>query len=188
MQNATPANKACIIGTMQEVLDFWFGSLQPSEWFAKSDALDARISTLFATTHAEVVAGENAHWRDHPEGRLAEIIVLDQFSRNMFRGQARAFAADAMALALAQEAIRCGADQRLSDVQRGFLYLPFMHSESRLIHEQAMVLFRGLSGYEYEIQHKAIIDRFGRYPHRNAALSRQSTAEERQWMETNPGF
>jgi uncharacterized protein (DUF924 family) len=142
----------------------------------------------FESTYRRVVAGETAHWRDSPEGRLAEIIVLDQFPRNMFRGRRVAFAADPMALALSQEAIRAGADRKLDDIRRGFLYMPFMHSESRVIHEQAMVLFKNLPNLDYEILHKAIIDRFGRYPHRNAALSRTSTTEELEWMASNPGF
>ena len=173
---------------MQEILEFWFHSLQPADWFARSDSLDELIKTRFEATHRKVVAGEAAHWRDTPEGRLAEIIVLDQFSRNMFRGHGQAFAADPMALALSQEAIRCGADRKLDDQRRPFLYMPFMHSESRVIHEQAVALFTGLASLEYEIRHKAIIDRFGRYPHRNAALSRVSTPEEVEWMARNPGF
>lgn len=173
---------------MNDILDFWFQDLRPEDWYARSDALDARIRAKFAVTYDRVLAGETAHWRDTPEGRLAEIIVLDQFSRNMFRDQARAFAADPMALALAQEAIRCGADRRLDVTRRAFLYMPFMHSESRRMHEQAMALFKDLPNLEYEIRHKAIIDRFGRYPHRNAALSRESTAEELEWMASNPGF
>lgn len=173
---------------MHDILNFWFRELQPSDWYAKSSALDARIKARFEATHGQVVAGETAHWRETPEGRLAEIIVLDQFSRNMFRDQARAFTADPVALVLSQEAIRSGADRRLDDTRRAFLYMPFMHSESRLIHEQAMVLFKDLPSLDYEIRHKAIIDRFGRYPHRNAALSRASTAEELEWMANNPGF
>jgi uncharacterized protein (DUF924 family) len=173
---------------MQDVLDFWFDTLQPADWYAGSPALDARITALFAPTYRQVVAGETAHWRDSPEGRLAEVLVLDQFSRNMFRGTAQAFAADPLALALSQEAIRGGADRALDDTQRAFLYLPFMHSESRRIHEQALLLFRDLPNLDYEMQHKAIIDRFGRYPHRNAALGRASTAEELEWMTTHPGF
>jgi uncharacterized protein (DUF924 family) len=173
---------------MDKVLDFWFNVLQPADWFASSRALDTRIRAQFASTHSQVMAGENAHWRETAEGRLAEIIVLDQFSRNMFRDTAQAFAADPMALALSQEAIRSGADRRLDNSRRAFLYMPFMHSESRSIHEQAIVLFKDLPNLEYEILHKAIIDRFGRYPHRNVALSRVSTAEELEWMASNPGF
>jgi uncharacterized protein (DUF924 family) len=173
---------------MHDVLTFWLHTLQPSDWYARSDALDGQIRARFESTHRQVVAGETAHWRDAPQGRLAEIIVLDQFSRNMFRGQREAFATDPMALALSQEAIRAGADHALDDTQRAFLYMPFMHSESRVIHEQALVLFKDLPNLDYEILHKAIIDRFGRYPHRNAALSRASTAEEVAWMASNPGF
>lgn len=173
---------------MQDVLDFWFRELQPSDWYARSVELDARIRTRFETIHQQVAAGETSEWRDTPGGRLAEIIVLDQFSRNMFRDQSQAFATDPMALALSQEAIRSGADRELDDTRRAFLYMPFMHSESRRIHERALVLFRDLPNLDYELRHKAIIDRFGRYPHRNAALGRTSTAEEIEWMARNPGF
>jgi uncharacterized protein (DUF924 family) len=173
---------------MHDTLDFWFCELQPSDWFTSSSALDARIKARFAAIHGAIVAGETAHWRETPEGRLAEIIVLDQFSRNMYRDRAEAFAADPIALVLSQEAVRSGADRKLDDTRRAFFYMPFMHSESRRIHEQAMLLFKDLPNLEHEIRHKAIIDRFGRYPHRNAALSRVSTAEELEWMASNPGF
>lgn len=111
--------------------------------------------------------------------------MLDQFSRNLFRGTPRSFSCDGMALILAQEAIRSGECERLTPVQRGFLYLPFMHSESPLIHQQALALYRELNNPEqldYELRHKAIIDRFGRYPHRNAILGRRSTAEEEEFL------
>jgi len=173
---------------MNEVLEFWFNTLERSDWFRKSDELDARIKTLFEKTHHQIMAGETAHWRDVPEGRLAEIIVLDQFSRNMFRGLPESFSADHLALALAQEAIRNEADRGLDDTKRTFLYMPFMHSESRLIHEHAMTLFADLPALDYEIKHKKIIDQFGRYPHRNAVLGRQSTEEETVWLQTNKGF
>ncbi|MEO6079835.1 MAG: DUF924 family protein [Steroidobacteraceae bacterium] len=173
---------------MQDVLEYWFHTLQPADWYAKSNAIDAQIQGRFRVVHQQVFAGEAAHWRDTPDGRLAEIIVLDQFSRNMFRGNPQAFAADPMALALSQEAIRSGAARELDEGQRAFLYMPFMHSESRRIHEQALVLFKDLPNLEFEIKHKAIIDRFGRYPHRNVVLSRSSTAEEREWMKNNPDF
>jgi len=119
------------------------------------------------------------------EGRLAEIIVLDQFSRNIYRGTARAFAQDSLALALAQEAISQDLDKQLSPEQRSFLYMPFMHSESKLIHEFALKLFQRLgnqANLEYEIKHKIIIDRFGRYPHRNQILGRESTEEELSFL------
>ncbi len=124
---------------------------------------------------------ELSAWRDTPHGRLAEIIVLDQFSRNIHRDTPLAFAADPLALALAQEAVRVDAQRDLPLQQKSFLYMPFMHSESPLIHEQAVVLFGepGLeNSLEFELRHKAIIDRFGRYPHRNAVMGRASTPEE----------
>lgn len=173
---------------MQDVLDFWFRTLKPSERFKKSDKLDARIKAQFESTYHQVVAGETSHWRDSAEGRLAEIVVLDQFARNMFRNTPLAFAADPMALTLAQEAHRCDAHLELDETQRTFLYMPFMHSESPKIHEQAMALFRDLPNLDFEIKHKAIIDRFGRYPHRNKSLGRESTAEEIEWMANNRGF
>jgi uncharacterized protein (DUF924 family) len=124
-------------------------------------------------------------WRATPEGRLAEIIVLDQFSRNLFRDSPLAFASDDMALVLAQEAVRTGADQALPQQQRLFLYMPYMHSESRRIHAIALSLFESLGlaeNLQYERAHKAIIDRFGRFPHRNAVLGRESTAEELEFL------
>jgi uncharacterized protein (DUF924 family) len=170
----------------QSVLDFWFSELGSDKWFAKSDALDAQIGASFLATHRAAAAGELASWRGDALGRLAEIIVLDQFSRNLFRDDARAFAADPMALALAQEAIAQGFDQQLSVVQRAFLYMPFMHSESLLIHEQAVQLFsvEGLeNNLNFEHKHKAIIDRFGRYPHRNEVLGRVSTEAELAFLQ-----
>lgn len=173
---------------MEEVLNFWFGTLQPSDWFRGSDELDARIKEKFEATYYQVVAGDTEHWRDAPEGSLAEVIVLDQFSRNMFRGTAASFVADPLALALAQEAVRRGDDQNLEVSKRVFLYMPYMHSESAKVHEKALELFSDTPNLEYEIKHKAIIDRFGRYPHRNAVLGRVSTAEEIEWMKENKGF
>jgi uncharacterized protein (DUF924 family) len=133
--------------------------------------------------------GELAAWRGTPDGRLAEVIVLDQFSRNLFRDDARAFAADGMALVLAQEAIRAGADRDMPAPRRAFFYMPFMHSESRAIHVQAERLFSqpGLeNNYAFELKHKAIVDRFGRYPHRNRVLGRASTPDELAFLE-QPG-
>jgi uncharacterized protein (DUF924 family) len=165
----------------QAVLDFWFDELGPKVWFAKSDETDELIKNRFELTHKAAVACELVGWRVDVGGRLAEIIVLDQFSRNLFRDDARAFAADPMALALAQEAIRLGLDVDLAIQQRAFLYMPFMHSESALIHGQAVELFStpGLEfNLEFELKHKLIIDRFGRYPHRNTVLGRMSSEAE----------
>ena len=172
-----------------DVLDFWFETLEPSDWYRRSDALDARIVERFEPTYRRAAVCELESWRDTAEGRLAEIIVLDQFSRNMFRDSGEAFAADPLALALSQEAVRAGADRALDEARRAFLYMPYMHSESARVHERALVLFADLpENLEFEKKHKAIIDRFGRYPHRNAALGRESTSEEVRWLETNEGF
>ena len=142
---------------------------------------DQLIVERFGNIHRQATLAELFEWRAEPAGRLAEVIVLDQFSRNMYRGDRRAFASDGMALALAQEAIAAAADLALPEEQRVFLYMPFMHSESKRIHEVAEGLFRERapkSNYDFELRHKAIIDRFGRYPHRNLALERESTPEE----------
>jgi len=175
--------------TYQNVLKFWFEEIEPVSWWRKDDAFDALLVERFSETHARAGRCELYGWRKEPEGRLAEIIVLDQFSRNMFRDSARAFASDPMSLTLSQEAIACGADQALTPVQRSFLYMPFMHSESLKIHEVAVELFRrnGIeSNLDFEFKHKKIIEKFGRYPHRNKVLGRQSTTEEIEFL-TRPG-
>lgn len=173
----------------QAVLDFWFEELTPAQWFKKDPELDGTIFQRFGELHARAAQCECYAWRSSAHGRLAEIIVLDQFSRNIYRHDARAFATDALALALAQEAVAAGADAALTSKQRAFLYMPYMHSESTVIHELAMQLFDqpGLEeNFNYEVSHKAIIDRFGRYPHRNALLGRTSSDEELAFLK-QPG-
>ncbi|MEK2647040.1 DUF924 family protein [Bdellovibrio sp. BCCA] len=173
----------------QPVLDFWFEEIDPSFWFMKDDLFDQQIRTRFSKTYDYVVAGNSAGWRQTPEGRLSEVIVLDQFARNMFRDTPKAFAADPLALHLAQEAVRVGDDQKISLEQRSFIYMPYMHSEDPEVHKKAVELFsqKGLeNGLKYEILHKNIIDRFGRYPHRNRVLGRTSTPEEIEFLKT-PG-
>ena len=172
-----------------DVLSFWFTELTPAQWWKVDPELDVLISNRFAALHAAALAAELQDWRSSAEGRLAEIIVLDQLSRNIHRGTALAFAADGMALVLAQELIAQGLDLQLAIAQRGFAYLPYMHSESKAIHAKAEQLFMapGLEGnLKAELKHKLIIDRFGRYPHRNALLGRASTPEELQFL-TEPG-
>lgn len=172
-----------------EILNFWFVESSPRMWWKADSAYDAAIAERFGAVHSAAVLGELYEWRASPGGRLAEIIVLDQFSRNLFRGTAKAFANDPMALALAQEAVAGFQDQGLPSQQRAFLYMPFMHSESRIIHAHAEQLFAALGlddSYQFELRHKAIIDRFGRYPHRNVALGRESTLEELAFLE-QPG-
>ncbi len=173
----------------QDILRFWFEEIPPSQWWAKDDAFDQAMRARFAEVHAQATRCELFEWRTEARGRLAEVIVLDQFSRNLFRGSPLAFASDPLALALAQEAIAAGADAALSPIERSFLYLPFMHSESLAIHAIAIELYRknGIAGnLDFEIKHKNIIERFGRYPHRNAILGRPSTDEEIEFLK-QPG-
>lgn len=169
----------------QDILDFWFSPETQPNWFAKSDQFDQSLKEKFGDILEQASRAELWSWRKNADGRLAEIIVLDQFSRNIFRDTPRAFAQDSLALALAQEAISQDLDKQLSPEQRSFLYMPFMHSESKLIHEFALKLFQRLGNPEnlkYEIKHKIIIDRFGRYPHRNQILGRESTEEELSFL------
>jgi uncharacterized protein (DUF924 family) len=176
----------------QDVLDFWFNDIEPKQWFQKDIDFDNKIITRFGKLHRQAVQGELSSWRHCAKSALAEIIVLDQFSRNIYRDQPESFAADPMALVLAQEAIQKGFDQELSLSERSFLYMPYMHSESAVIHEEAVKLFRDLgivNNLDFELKHKKIVDRFGRYPHRNAILGRQSSAEELEFLaEPNSSF
>jgi len=173
----------------QEILKFWFEEIEPAQWWKKDENLDRMITERFSEIHQRVARCELFEWRMMARGRLAEIIVLDQFSRNMFRGSPLSFAYDPLALALAQEAIAAGADKSLNQAERSFLYMPFMHSESLKIHEIAVELFRqngNPNNLDFEFRHKAIIERFGRYPHRNAILGRVSTEEEIEFLK-QPG-
>ncbi|MGB5104880.1 MAG: DUF924 family protein [Steroidobacteraceae bacterium] len=178
-----------VLASPDDVLRFWFEELGSADWWKKSPVLDCRIAVRFSATLAAAARCELYAWRATPRGRLAEVIVLDQFSRNIHRDTAGAFANDALALALAQEAVALGCDRELPVERRTFLYLPYMHSESALIHELALRLFDtpGLEyNLEFERRHKVIIDRFGRYPHRNAVLGRSSTPEELAFLQ-QPG-
>ena len=169
----------------QEVLNFWFKEIEPANWWVKDSAFDNTITEKFLSIHNAAKHCELASWRETAHGRLAEIIVLDQFSRNMYRDTPQAFACDGIALVLAQEAIAVGADKALNPVEKSFLYMPFMHSESLVIHEKALALYQanGIdSNVDFEIKHKEIIERFGRYPHRNSILNRHSTAEEIEFL------
>jgi uncharacterized protein (DUF924 family) len=176
----------------QAILNFWFNELSPKQHFAKDDALDALIADRFGTLVESAASCELFAWRSTPEGRLAEIIVLDQFSRNIFRDSPRAFAQDPLALALAQELVARGDDMRLPIEQRKFAYMPYMHSESLAVHQEALRLFAqpGLeNNLDFERRHLAIIERFGRYPHRNAIHGRESTGEELAFLrEPGSGF
>jgi len=177
--------------TPSDILQFWFKECTPKQWFSKDENFDAKLRERFLDVHGKIVRSETKDWRVTPQGRLAEIIVLDQFSRNMFRNFPEAFAGDSLALSLAREAVKAGDDKKLTPNERQFLYMPYMHSESKEAHEEALGLFESLGGEEalkYERDHKEIIDRFGRYPHRNAILGRVSTPEEIEFMKTHTGF
>jgi uncharacterized protein (DUF924 family) len=168
-----------------DVLNFWFVEHGQKDWFGGGPEFDRKLADRFAETHAAVARGEAWTWRATPEGRLAEIIVLDQFSRQIHRGSPLAFASDDMALALAQEAVAGGHDMGLEPARRRFLYMPYMHSESLLVHEEAMRLFTELGEVEtlkFEALHAAVLRRFGRYPRRNAVLGRKSTPEELDYI------
>ncbi|GLS24925.1 DUF924 family protein [Marinibactrum halimedae] len=171
------------------VLQFWFQELEPASWWKKDDQLDALIQQKFKSLHQQAIRNELFEWRSTAKGALAEVIVIDQFSRNIYRGKPESFAYDALALALSQQAIHQGFDQELPNVERSFLYLPFMHSESAIIHKEAVKLYTALGNpqnLEFELKHKAIIDQFGRYPHRNTLLGRTSTEAEIEFLQ-QPG-
>ncbi len=175
----------------RDILSFWFEEAGPKRWFKRSSAFDALCRERYLPTLEAAAAGKCWPWRDTPEGRCAEIIVLDQFSRNLFRDSARAFAQDGMALVLAQEAVASGDHLRMTADQRYFTYMPYMHSESLAVHDEALRLFKDLGQAEplrYEKAHRAVIEKFGRYPGRNAALERNNTPDEDRYLADNRGF
>ena len=175
--------------TSTDIIHFWFTELTPKQHYAKDAALDEAIRSRFGATLEAAARCELFAWRATPEGRLAEVLVLDQFSRNVYRDAPRAFAQDALALALAQELVASGQDRSLPLAQRSFVYMPYMHSESALVHTQAVALLSQpgmVDTLRFELRHKDIIDRFDRYPHRNALLGRTSTAEELAFLK-EPG-
>ncbi|MGI9304852.1 MAG: DUF924 family protein [Gammaproteobacteria bacterium] len=188
---------------IDRVLDFWFGELRDGStvedrsklWFGSDVETDELIKKEFGSLHASAVKGELDGWRETPGGRLALIILFDQFSRNIFRGTAEAFACDPAALQLCLEGLETGADKQLAPVERDFFYLPLEHSET-LAHQDSCVqryteLMESLPAGQcervkeslgYAVQHRDIIERFGRFPHRNRALNRDSTAEELAYL------
>lgn len=173
----------------QTVLDFWFDETNQPFWFAKNNSFDETVRTRFYGLWQQAAQSELYGWRKTLQGRLAEIIVLDQFSRNLFRNSPQAFAQDNMAVALAQEAVCQNGFADMQPVERHFMLMPLMHSESRVIHRQAETLFARHTppeALDFELKHKAIIDRFGRYPHRNQVLGRESTADELEFLK-QPG-
>ena len=188
----------------QAVLDFWFlapgseGYGAPRDvWFHKNAAFDASIRERFGALIEQAMAGALRHWDSSAEGTLARIILLDQFTRNAYRGTAGAFAGDAMALAAAQELLARGADQALLPVQRWFAYMPFQHAEDAAMQEKSVALFGALNqqdasfagALDYALRHRSVIARFGRFPHRNKILGRASTAQETDYLgQSGSGF
>ena len=180
----------------REILDFWFGPPPHSpraEWFRKDAAFDATIVARFGEAIEAAIAGAHREWRADAHGALARILLLDQFTRNAFRGTARAFAGDCEALATAIDLVDRGLDRTLDRYERSFVYLPFEHSEDRAMQDRSIALFTALARdtgdratLEWAEKHAAIIRRFGRYPHRNAALGRASTPEEIEFLK-EPG-
>ena len=183
------------------VMDFWFGrhgdrsrDTPRRQWFEKSDAFDEVIRDRFGTLIPRAIAGELQGWATDPEGAVAQILVLDQFTRNAYRGTAHAFAGDARALAAARDLVNAGTDRSLPGVQRQFVYMPFEHAEDLGAQDEALRLFAQLERDAPEVgellvwaqRHRDIIARFGRFPHRNAALGRSSTPEEIEFLK-QPG-
>ena len=169
----------------QQILDFWFDDAIRPNWFKQDKELDEVIRVNFADVWRQASLSELVDWRDTMYGRLAEIIILDQFSRNLFRHDARAFAQDGMALVLAQTLVQDEEFNYMLPDYKHFALMPFMHSESRIIHEQGRKLFaKHTSAYalDFELRHKEVIDQFGRYPSRNALLGRKNTPEETKFL------
>jgi uncharacterized protein (DUF924 family) len=168
------------IAAPQDVLAYWFSPGQSARWYARDDKLDADIRQRFFATYEAARSGELDEWRHAPHSLLALIIVLDQFPRNMFRGSARAFASDAQAVALTKEGIENGFDRSLGPEQQDFFYMPLMHSE--LIGDHQLLVKLGRGDNQYARHHREIIARFGRFPHRNQTLGRESTDEEARFL------
>ena len=173
------------IASPQDVLAFWLAAGH-AKWFGKDEAFDAEIRTRFLPTYEAAAAGRLSDWEAEGEGALALTIVLDQFSRNMFRGDARTYAADPVAREVVKRAIARGFDQTVARELRSFLYLPLMHSETPADHEQSVALHRAHGdpeGIKYAEHHADIVRRFGRFPHRNAILRRQTTPQEQAFLD-----
>jgi len=191
-----------------DVLTVWFGEIDDdgqidaaykSRWWKKDPVFDQFLRAQFAKVHSAILAGECEDWLADARGRLAYVIVLDQFSRNMFRDTPAMFAADGRAVATAHEGVDCGDDEELAIPERSFLYMPFMHSEDLSDQDRCVTLFTAMRDsadeaqregvqymLDYAVKHRDIVKRFGRFPHRNALLGRESTDEEREFL-TQPG-
>ncbi|SNT68569.1 DUF924 family protein [Paracoccus seriniphilus] len=179
------------IKTPQDVSDFWFSPAVQPYWFQVSDEIDRQIIQLFGATYEAAHSGELADWPKDAAGALALSIVLDQFPRNMFRNSSRSFESNDLALAVARRALERGFDQQTDPTARQFFYLPFMHSEDLDDQEHSVALYEALgdaNSLHFAREHRNIIARFGRFPHRNAVLGRSNTAEEEEFLKTHSGF
>ena len=208
MRNMLAASNNFSVSDWERVLDLWFGALDASgladaahaaQWWRKDPAFDESLRARFGADHAAAMAGERAEWTQTPRGRLALVIVLDQLSRNMFRDTPEMFAGDRAALRVAMEGIEIGHDQALQPDERAFLYMPLMHSEVLDHQDRCVALFAKLTdsvegpvrarmarSLKAALQHREIVARFGRFPHRNTILGRTSSPEEQAFLK-EPG-
>lgn len=177
---------------VQDILTFWFEQAGEEKWWVKDPDFDAQIRQRYQDAHTKAAAGQMDHWMESAEGALALILLLDQFPRNIYRGSAFAFATDEKALNLARQALEQGYDKALSVEQASFFYLPFMHSERLEDQEKCVELFEAISdqvpNLPFAIAHRDVIQKFGRFPHRNKVLSRRTTAEEQAYLDDGGGF
>lgn len=170
---------------IDEILNYWFKELSPKDWFKADPERDAEMARRFRPAYEQLATGVPPDLLAEPEGFLAAILLLDQFPRNLFRGEAPAFATDGLALDLAKRAIAEGIDRRLTPEQRSFVYMPFQHSEQKADQARSIELFTALGNQlnlDFAMRHKEIVDRFGRFPHRNEILGRRSTDEEAAFL------
>ena len=178
-------------GWVDEVLDFWFGELAYEDWFTGGPELDAKVRARFLGLYEKLKAGFDERRIEDARTALAAIIVFDQFPRNMFRNSAAAFATDDLAAGIARIAVERGWDHAGPEGARPFFYLPFMHSEILADQERCVDLFRALGegrGLDFAIEHRDIVARFGRFPHRNRVLGRESTPAEIEFLESHAGY
>lgn len=179
--------------TQQEILHFWFEELDSQQWFQQSDSVDEEIRERFAVTYDMASDGLCNHWSVDAHGSLALILVLDQFSRHIFRNSPKSFESDERALLIAKQALQKDFDQRVSSEKRSFLYLPFQHSEALVDQKKSVELFAAMAeenpeGHLFAKRHLVPIEKFGRFPHRNKILGRESTEEEIEFLKTHKGF
>jgi uncharacterized protein (DUF924 family) len=176
---------------VDDVVKFWFEELEPSDWYSADKDLDQRIRERFSALYARQREALSADRVDDPSTALAAVILFDQFPRNMFRGMAEAFASDDLAIDISRRALEKELDRAMNETEKSFLYMPLMHSEILADQERCVDLFRGLDneeGLKYAIEHRDIIAEYGRFPHRNRVLGRESTRAEMEFLARHPGY